>query len=353
MKKTSVKLLISWLCFSATIFMGCDNPAYVGRLDITEHQSVWQHLKVYSIYQDRVPNDPFVYNTTQQLFNAIDDWEYTRYFDGNTNWGGQSELFDASKAITNTQNTVFLDTLTESTVSIEISAFRSNTHEEFLGVVWKALPFDNIVIDLRGNQGGDLRITESIIEEFLPPNTSYIKARYREYDPQSLKGNTIPSDEGWEEWRTTRSVNSALRDKNFSVLIDSSTASASEILAAALKDCLNATLIGQRSYGKGIGQIIIPRRNRRYIRITFLKLRGISDRTGEYNGIGIYPDNILPAAKMTSADRGGRNTDIYHAVKALEPSIQYEDITFPPERGPKSSVNNGLFKVTSPDPLNW
>ena len=63
--------------------------------------------------------------------------------------------------------------------------------------------------------------------------------------------------------------------------------SVSEILAVALKDCASAILVGSRSSGKGIGQVILQRNNRPALKITYLHL---SKSTGEYHEIGLTPD---------------------------------------------------------------
>ena len=95
--------------------------------------------------------------------------------------------------------------------------------------------------------------------------------------------------------------------------MDGNSASASEILIAALKDCLGATLVGRRSYGKGIGQIKIFRRDRPGLQITFLQMQGVSKRIGEYHHRGIDPD-IQTAGSETDAQV------LLKAVQVHEPS---------------------------------
>lgn len=96
----------------------------------------------------------------------------------------------------------------------------------------------SLVFDLRGNPGGIMRIAELIADEFLKKNELIVytqdKDEKREYVYATSRGD-------FEEGKVY-------------VLIDESSASASEIVAGALQDYDRATIVGRRSFGKGLVQ---------------------------------------------------------------------------------------------------
>ncbi|MDE6142320.1 MAG: S41 family peptidase, partial [Bacilli bacterium] len=92
---------------------------------------------------------------------------------------------------------------------------------------------ESLIIDLRGNTGGYLSMANSIASMFLK------------------KGKVIYSLEGKTTHNTVLDETKEERNYDIVVLIDAATASASEILAAALKESYGAILVGTTSYGKG------------------------------------------------------------------------------------------------------
>jgi len=105
-----------------------------------------------------------------------------------------------------------------------------------------------LVLDLRGNPGGSLAATVKILGLFLPPETAVVTTRGRGPGQQSPPLVTP------EKQRRPR-------DYPLAVLIDRHSASASEITAGALKDLERAVIVGEKSYGKGSVQQIMPLSN--------------------------------------------------------------------------------------------
>ena len=345
---------------SATLFVflfyGCNiNPVSDTFPDQIEFESVYQWIKVYSIYQDsskyegRIPQDPFSFKSPSQMLESIHDtlkgYNYTRYTEN-------PNFYQASSSSGYQLDTTFvrIEKLTDSTVYLAIYGFeRGYTYNQFSSVIGKADSFPNIVVDLRGNLGGDLDELDSIAEAFLPRGSKFIMIREREYDSQSKSGYT----KNWHPWITTKYPDPALDKKKISVLMDNSTASAAEILASALKDCTNANLIGDRSYGKGMGQRIIVRRKRPSFEITALQIQGMTPRTGYYHEKGIEPDNISSELQIEGRkyfpDTYNRN--LFFAVKMLEPGASANSIKMPlPKSGILMKTAAG-YKVTY-DTLN-
>jgi carboxyl-terminal processing protease len=130
--------------------------------------------------------------------------------------------------------------LNEQTGYIKVSHFGDHTYDEYLDafVKLKEKGMKNLVLDLRGNPGGYLRAAIQIADEFLPDNKLivYTEGRAR---PKELYNS---SDRG------------LYSEGGLVVLIDEGSASASEIVAGALQDWDRATIVGRRSFGKGLVQ---------------------------------------------------------------------------------------------------
>lgn len=118
---------------------------------------------------------------------------------------------------------------------LELTSFNGTADKQVSSALKKleSEGIDSLIIDLRGNTGGYLSMANEIANMFLK------------------KGKVIYSLEG----KTTKNIvvdtTEEERTYDIVVLIDSATASASEILAAALKESYGAILIGTTSYGKG------------------------------------------------------------------------------------------------------
>lgn len=159
---------------------------------------------------------------------------------------------------------------------LRITAFESSdkdekgTFEEFSEHIsgLKAAGMRKLIIDLRDNPGGDLNVVGKIADALLPEGiVTYTEDKYGER-------YTISSD------RQELGVPMA-------VLVNGGSASASEILTGALKDHKKATIIGTKTYGKGIVQTIFP----------FTDGSGMSITTAKYftpNGVCIHEIGIEP-----------------------------------------------------------
>lgn len=131
----------------------------------------------------------------------------------------------------------------------------------------------NLIIDVRGNSGGYLKSATDILELFLKKNDLMFSLEY--------KNKTI-------EYKCEIGNN---KDFNIVVLIDKSTASASEVLASALKDNGKAKIIGTSSYGKGKVQMTGELDDGSMYKYTSAKwLRPNGDCIDE---VGIAPDIVV------------------------------------------------------------
>lgn len=299
------------------VITGCVAPVE-NEIDYCELESVWQYLSTYSIYQwddsTRVPEDPYAFTTAAEMMEAVRDTlngsHYTHYLVPDPSTDYLNTRADSRKASSgySTVSAKFLQR--PKAIRITISKFTYGvTYPEFIEVSRDAADYDTIIINLRDNGGGDIDETDSIIEAMLPAGVAYLQARNRVYDEATRTAATLD----WHNLKTKKTQLAEFRGKTIFVEMNGNSASASEILIAALKEGMDAQLIGSTTYGKGIGQIKIPRRDRRDLQITFLQMRGKSSRIGNYHRKGIEPDassleellgiSVLP--KVTSAGETG------------------------------------------------
>ena len=155
---------------------------------------------------------------------------------------------------------------------INISTFSNTTSEQFAKAI-KSLEDENIeslIVDVRNNAGGYLVSAKEIASEFLE------------------KGKIIYSLEEKNKTKDYKDQSLAKKDYPVVVLINEYSASASEILAGALKDSYNAILVGKKSYGKGKVQQTLNLEDGSMAKYTTAKwLRP----NGEcVDGVGIVPD---------------------------------------------------------------
>lgn len=130
--------------------------------------------------------------------------------------------------------------LEDNTGYIKIKNFGENTYPELLIALAQLSQegFSNLIIDLRDNTGGYLKSAVQMANEFLPKNRLIVYTEGRKSPRQDYKSD------GRGSYQNIPLV----------VLINETSASASEIFAGAMQDNDRATIIGRRSFGKGLVQ---------------------------------------------------------------------------------------------------
>jgi len=209
-------------------------------------------------------------------------------------------------------HSVAAEMLTADTGYLRITSFTDTTASELEQAVARltrthAGKIDGFIIDLRNDPGGVLDAAAQVADDFLDHGT-IVSAAGRTADAQ-FRIEAKPGD-----------ITNGAR---LVVLVNGGSASASEILAAALHDNHRATLIGRRTYGKGSVQTIMPLTDGQALKITtsrYFTPAGIS-----INGVGILPDSVLegpeqPPAEMDSAGSATlaqRDPEVSVALAAL------------------------------------
>ncbi len=208
-------------------------------------------------------------------------------------------------------NVPYFGMLNEHTGYIRLSGFTEDAGREVKDALVslkenKALT--GVVLDLRGNPGGLLREAINIVNVFVD------------------KGIEIVSTKGkLKEWdKTYRSLNPPVDlDIPLAVLVNRSSASASEIVSGALQDLDRAVIIGQRSFGKGLVQTSRPLSYNTQLKITTSKYYIPSGRCiqakdysnrNEDGSVGSIPDSLIREFKTKNGrkvyDGGGINPDV-------------------------------------------
>ena len=159
---------------------------------------------------------------------------------------------------------------------LQISAITEHADDDVVTALAKYRHNKGIILDLRDNPGGLLKVAVSLVSNFLSPGTvvSY-----------SIKG---------ENDKVLSSANSTPDIAPMTVLINRSTASAAEVIAGALQDRNRAVVLGEKSYGKGTVQQLLRLMDGSQLEVTVGKYRIPSGKL--IDGVGIRPDLAVTEA---------------------------------------------------------
>ena len=139
-------------------------------------------------------------------------------------------------------NIPYAGVLNGNTAYIVLSTFSENAGRNVaktLAELKQNNKIENVILDLRGNTGGLLNEAVNVANVFLPKNQLVVQ----------IKGRDIDQQQNFQTLNNPIDIQS-----NLVVLIDNSSASASEIVAGAIQDLDRGVVVGERSYGKGLVQ---------------------------------------------------------------------------------------------------
>jgi C-terminal peptidase prc len=195
---------------------------------------------------------------------------------------------------------VFTDTLDSATAYILLTEFSDSTENplgssaEFSDALDKTAWAKYTVLDLRENPGGDLQQCLGIVSQFVPKDTAIIKQKMRVYDDATTTATTVDTV-------MKAIIGQKALHRTFAVLVDSMTASASEVLVSCLKErrASSVKIIGGLTYGKGSGWTMFDTPKQALVTITLLLITPIFNLP--YNHIGIVPD--IPIGPGADAER--------------------------------------------------
>lgn len=209
------------------------------------------------------------------------------------------------------------------TALIHLTGFNSDTTDQLTRALDKAHAdlgrnMQGIILDMRSNRGGLLDQAVSVAEEFIG-------------------GGTIFSTQGRhpDSQRTYHADSTRTTQAPMVVLVNGNSASAAEIVAAALQDRGRAAIVGTTSYGKGTVQTVIRMPNEGELILTWSRLIAPSGYT--WNEQGVMPN--VCTAKVTDIDALGPAT-----VDATKPLLQH----WHAERNPSHEEVANLRKICPP-----
>ena len=159
---------------------------------------------------------------------------------------------------------------------LRLVEFREDSGTEFHKTLLKLKEqgADSLVLDLRNDPGGLLNVAIKISEEFLPEGKLIVSTKGRRAS-QNTEARSTNTTHDFTDWPIV-------------VLLNEGSASASEILAGALKDNKRAVIVGEKSFGKGSVQSVIPLPDGSGLRLTTAKYFTPSGVC--IHGVGIAPD---------------------------------------------------------------
>ena len=161
---------------------------------------------------------------------------------------------------------------------VRISSFQAATASDFnkaVDALQKDAPLRGLVLDMRSNPGGLLVGAVQIADELLEKG-GIVSTKGRE-----LIGNS----------RFDATPGDRLKGAPIVVLVDAGSASASEVLAGALRDNKRARVVGSRTFGKGSVQTLLPLDNGDSVKITTARYYTPSGHS--IQALGIVPDVVL------------------------------------------------------------
>lgn len=189
------------------------------------------------------------------------------------------------------------------------SGFTENVSSEIRAAFLKLKEqgMQRLILDLRGNGGGLMSEAINIVSLFVPKGSLVVSSKGKAEDTKEYRTTTEPID----------------TEIPIIVMIDSNSASSSEIVTGALQDLDRATVMGRRSFGKGLVQSIRPVAYNGQLKVTTAKYYTPSGRCvqaidyshrNEDGSVGQIPDSLTHEFKTAKGrivrDGGGITPDI-------------------------------------------
>ncbi|MFC0199958.1 S41 family peptidase [Paracoccus rhizosphaerae] len=220
---------------------------------------------------------------------------------------GETEPFDLTMARDTIKLTVVRSRVEGHAVVLRVSTFNDETYDTLKAELDKAVEeaggIDKVtgfVLDLRNNPGGLLNQAISVSDAFLDAG-----------EIVSTRGRQPEESERWNAER-----GDLAQGKPMVVLINGGSASASEIVTGALQDHRRAIVVGEKSFGKGSVQTVMPVTSDSAIRLTTARYYTPSGRS--IQALGIQPDILVaqPAPAPEAEEEKSRTESSFSRSEA-------------------------------------
>jgi len=182
---------------------------------------------------------------------------------------------------------------------IYLSSFSKNAYNQFKDALEtiEHTGIDSLIIDLRDNTGGYLSAAESIADLFIGKNKVLYSLEYKDSE------------------KVVKAKSESSRNYPIVVLVNEYTASASEVLALALKEEYGATLIGQKTFGKGKVQVTSTLSDDTMIKYTTAKW--YSPNHNNIDEQGITPGIIVNQSREFILTKTGKDLQLEKALEFI------------------------------------
>ena len=177
----------------------------------------------------------------------------------------------------------------------------------------------SLILDLRNDPGGLLTSAIGTAGAFLPSDALIVSTKGRAPDA-SHKYLAVPSEYARGESDYLTDAPAWAKTVPMVVLINIGSASASEIVAGALQDYKRAKLMGNRSFGKGSVQVILPLSQDTAVKLTTSRYYTPKDRS--IQNIGIMPDYVVSDTAQGDLFRLPREADLQHHLSNTQTSTE-------------------------------
>ena len=220
----------------------------------------------------------------------------------------------------------------ENLLYLRISSFDTKVTNDLEKAIKENKDVKGIVLDLRNNPGGLLNKAIGVVDLFVKNGVIV-----------SQKGRDVTDEEKFEASKFGTKT-----DLPLVVLVNEGSASASEIVSGALQDHKRAILVGEKTFGKGSVQAVLPIDNEKTenIKLTIAKYYLPSGRTIQAEGV--TPDIIASAGKVVQSEENGLKIKEADLKKHLEGELNKVDDKLKAE---EKAVKDETKKIISKDDL--
>ncbi|MFB1032536.1 MAG: S41 family peptidase [Aliarcobacter cryaerophilus] len=220
----------------------------------------------------------------------------------------------------------------ENLLYLRISSFDTKVTNDLEKAIKENKDVKGIVLDLRNNPGGLLNQAIGVVDLFVKNGVIV-----------SQKGRDASDEEKFEASKFGTKT-----DLPLVVLVNEGSASASEIVSGALQDHKRAILVGEKTFGKGSVQAVLPIDNEKTenIKLTIAKYYLPSGRTIQAEGV--TPDIIASAGKVVQSEENGLKIKEADLKKHLEGELNKVDDKLKAE---EKAVKDETKKIISKDDL--
>ncbi|MGJ0358292.1 S41 family peptidase [Aliarcobacter cryaerophilus] len=220
----------------------------------------------------------------------------------------------------------------ENLLYLRISSFDTKVTNDLEKAIKENKDVKGIVLDLRNNPGGLLNQAIGVVDLFVKNGVIV-----------SQKGRDANDEEKFEASKFGTKT-----DLPLVVLVNEGSASASEIVSGALQDHKRAILVGEKTFGKGSVQAVLPIDNEKTenIKLTIAKYYLPSGRTIQAEGV--TPDIIASAGKVVQSEENGLKIKEADLKKHLEGELNKVDDKLKAE---EKAVKDETKKIISKDDL--